>query len=379
MGSKFWFGTTIALSVALALSILLLPPWSPLSITIQEAEVPGAGNIPQRPAGLEGSQGTILFRTSQTPDDRVTAVASPAFELPDPELPLPPETETAASEPTTLPEVLPGSSPQNAFAHTGATSQQELNAPTSASPVSDAKTAEKLSKPTQTPVAQDIEELIKATEDPIWKVRWDAVNALGELQDSRGIPALVQRALHDDNPHPRWRSLWALKAVNSQGLQVVPALRSGLHDPDPVVVRNAAIALAFFAQPEARPELLNGLKDPDPFARWEAVFILREVINSEVAMALIPLLDEETESETRVRQQVALTLGSFGGDEAISALLSALRKDPSSEVRWRAALALSRVADPSVVAELEQALPSEEDPRVRKFIEDTITKLQVRQ
>ena len=108
------------------------------------------------------------------------------------------------------------------------------------------------------------------------------------------------------------------------------------------------------------------------------MFSLRKVINSEVAMALIPLLDEEVESTTRVRQEVALTLGSVGGEKAISALLGALREDPSSEVRWRAALALSRLEDPSVVVELEQALQSEENPQVRKFIKDAITKLQVR-
>ena len=51
--------------------------------------------------------------------------------------------------------------------------------------------------------SQSVEDLIEATENPDWKVRWDAVNTLGNLKDRRGIPALVNRAIYDDNPHPR--------------------------------------------------------------------------------------------------------------------------------------------------------------------------------
>lgn len=58
------------------------------------------------------------------------------------------------------------------------------------------------------PGSPSLEDLLQATEDPVWKVRWDAVNALGVLKDPRGIPALVERALYDDNPHPRWLRPW---------------------------------------------------------------------------------------------------------------------------------------------------------------------------
>ena len=153
-----------------------------------------------------------------------------------------------------------------------------------------------------------VEELIKATKNPEWTVRWDAVNALGILKDPRGIPALVERALRDDNPHPRWRSLWALSATDREAQEAIPFLLEALQYPDPVVVRNAAVALAFFGQPEARPELLHGLENPDSWRRWEAVFSLKRIGDDEVASALIALLSEETEPVTRVRQESALTL-----------------------------------------------------------------------
>jgi len=64
------------------------------------------------------------------------------------------------------------------------------------------------------------------------------------------LPTVVRTTaerLYDDNPHPRWRSLWALSAIDSE--ETFPPLRTALEDPDQVVVRNAAVALAFFGQP----------------------------------------------------------------------------------------------------------------------------------
>ncbi len=70
-----------------------------------------------------------------------------------------------------------------------------------------------------------------------WKIA--AITESMEAVDRRGVPALVDRALRDDNPHPRWRSLWALSSVDREGVDAVPLLLAGLKDDDPVVVRNA--------------------------------------------------------------------------------------------------------------------------------------------
>ena len=145
-----------------------------------------------------------------------------------------------------------------------------------------------------------------------------------------------------------------------------------------MVVRNAAVALAFFSQPEARPELLRGLQDPDPWRRWEAVFSLQKLGNAEVVEALTPHLDPQLERDTRVRQETALTLGRIGGEVVVPALLDAVKSDPSPQVRWRAAMSLSRLGDASIVSELEQALATEEDPQAREHIEDAIARLKAR-
>lgn len=106
---------------------------------------------------------------------------------------------------------------------------------------------------------------------------------------------------------------------------------------EPIVARNAAVALAFFKSPAAIPELLRGLKDPDEFRRWEAVFSLKEIGSPEVITALVPHLDPANESSTDVRGEAALAMGRMGAKDQVPAILNVLKKDPSQAVRTRAA------------------------------------------
>ena len=76
-----------------------------------------------------------------------------------------------------------------------------------------------------------------------------------------------------------------------------------------------------------------------------------------------------------MRGQAVLTFGTIGGNEAVSALLDVLQNDSSPQVRWRAALALSRLGDASLVERLEQAVTAEKNPQVRESIDEAIEKL----
>jgi len=219
-----------------------------------------------------------------------------------------------------------------------------------------------------------LEGLIAGTKDLDWKVRWDAVNTLGTNKEPGGIEALSERALYDDNSHPRWRSLWALRSIDPTGAETVPILREALADPNPTVARNAAIALAFFGQAEAGPQLLEGLASDNPFIRWESTFSLRQVGSPEIADALLPYLRADIEPSERVRGETALALGYMKSPEVIAPLLDVLRKDPSPGVRWRAAMTLSKVGDSAVIEDLEQIMVAEQDAKVKKQIEDTLTK-----
>jgi len=321
MRSKLRLGTIIAVLLALVAATLLPLSCSPSNITPQQDTEPTA---------------TVAQPTPVAPPEKKAS--------------LPPTATATQEEPVTTVPVEPE-----------ADDGSENNGATSGS-----------SSGEDTP---DLNDLIEATEDPDWKVRWDAVNALGNLKDPGGIPALVKRALYDDNPHPRWRSLWALAAIDRKGTQAIPLLLPALDSTDPVAVRNAAVALAFFSRSEAIPELLEGLKDSDEYRRWEAVFSFRNFDDPEIAEALSLLLDEAAEPAERVRREATLTLGRVGGDEVTPTLLNALQNDTDPGVRWRAALALSRFGDASLVSKLEQALSAEQDPQVREYIEEAIAKI----
>lgn len=338
MSSKFWMGTSVGLAVALVLAFLLLPPWSPVSVTTPPGLVIGGGAATPPPIGSGPGQ-----KTSTSP----ASAEAPGTTSPG-------SVAAPRTVPTTTP---PAPTPAPTEARPGSVSTvQSLGALSGQSP-------------------PDVDALIAATENPDWGVRWDAVDTLGTLKERRGIPALAKRALHDDNPHPRWRSLWALSSVDLAGTEAIPLFLAGLEDQDPVVVYNAAIALAFFRQAQGRPQLLKSLQHPDSFVRWAAAFMLSEIGNPEVVDGLVPLLNPTRELDASVRGETALSLGRIKDNKATPPLVDALRKDPSPQVRWRAAMALSQLSNASMAAELEQALATENDSQVRGAIEEALAQL----
>ena len=320
----------LTLLLMMAAAIILLLPSSPLSVISQQDQGPVSGTVTQQASTPEPYGEVSGTPSGNATEDSLTPATTVKEEGPAATVPATSELDAGSGNAT----------PSNQSSRSSGTT--------------------------------NLNELLEATENPDWRVRWDAVNALGNLKDPVGIPALVERALYDDNPHPRWRSLWALAAIDRKGAETIHLLIPALESADPVVVRNAAVALAFFHRSEAIPEILEGLRDPDEYRRWEAVFSLHNFSDPEVAKALILLLDEVVEPAERVRREAALALGHIGGEEVTSALLNALQNDDDPGVRWRAALALSRFGDTSLVSQLEQALSAEQDPQVREYIQDAI-------
>lgn len=373
MSKEQWRRVSILLFIALVGALVLLPPWSPLSVTTPatpEAQVPEGVNpssvtlngpvsrpgvgpsnaldapTPGEPPGEPPVHGESVSSDQHSP--------SPAAALREPEHTPPPDTVTqvaeqdvAVEEADENPQGIAAPSPQPIALH----DPDDLHSP-------------------------EVEKLIEALGDSEWKVRWDAVNELGKLKDPQAIPALVEIALGDENPHPRWRSLWALRSVEPAGGESVVQLRDGLVSPDAVVVRNAAVALAFFGQSHGVDELLKALHDPDEFRRWEAVFSLKGIAGPQEFNALVVHLNPQQEPAVRVRQEVALALGNSGNVEMVEQLMEALREDSSAQVRWRAALSIGKLGDSSVVGELGRLLAAEEDSLVREHISGAIAKLE---
>ena len=312
------------------------------------SQIPAGSSAPSGPAGdadlIAAPNPTAIPTVTQTVNEEVGLAATAE-----------PSATAVLEQSTTLTAIL------------GTPSEQSPDGGSTATPGAEAVEAEVVQP-------DDVQALITATRDQDWSVRWDAVNALGVLADPVALPSLVERALTDENSHPRWRSLWAISAVDPGGVKAILIFRPALEDADPEVARNAAVAIAFFSGPSAIPELLNGLGDTDEFRRWEAVFSLRKFQDEAVVDGLLPLLNAAAEPAVRVRNEVALSLGRITDDRVVPALFDALRNDPSPEVRWRSAMSLGRSVGPESLEELRSVLADETDEQVRKFVEEAIDK-----
>ena len=222
-----------------------------------------------------------------------------------------------------------------------------------------------------------VEAIIAQTRAAEWKDRWDAVNFIGLEEIEQGMDALIERSLIDENPHPRWRSLWAIATIDPTGEAALDDFLIALDDDDATIAGNAAIALAFFDHDAAREPLIALMTHEDEYRRWEAVFSMRNVPGDGVVDVVVAHLDHATEPDIRVRQESALALGGLGdASTVVGPLVQALGSDPSPQVRWRAALSLKRLGDASILEDLREALDSEEDSQVVEQINETIEALE---
>lgn len=213
--------------------------------------------------------------------------------------------------------------------------------------------------------------LLNHLEDSYWKDRWDAVNMLGIISDNRATDPLVERVLTDPNPHVRWRSLWALSTLDEH--EIPGKFWSALENrTDKTVKWNAVVGLAFFAETRCLPYLERGLNRDDSWERWEAIYSLRRIHGEETSSLLVPML--ETETEERMRREVVMTLIHID-DAFANATLADLLDDASPEIRWRAAMGMSRNRVDGARELLVQRQAIETEARVREEIEKALARL----
>lgn len=221
----------------------------------------------------------------------------------------------------------------------------------------------------------DIESLFESVSHPYWKVRLDVINELGLLQDERSIPVLIERALYDDNRHPRWRSSIILKGLDTTERIALSRFLIELGSDDAVVVRNAAVGLALIGDSRGMKELMNGLDDVEFFRRWEAVFMIGLVGDERAALSLRPLLEEHIEPNGQIRKEVATALGRIGSSEDAFNLLEVIRNDGDKLVREAAVNAITRIGNNEVISDLHKLQMAESDAGVRQLIGESIRSL----
>lgn len=131
---------------------------------------------------------------------------------------------------------------------------------------------------------------------------------------------------------------------------VIPPPPAILSEPAPVM------------DPEEQRKVLKAAQDTDPDVRWEAVVLLDKMKSPDAMPVATRLLHRDMEPSVRIR--IAQLMGRRGGKEAVDALVRSL-KDQEPDVRIAALVALDRIGDYGVAADIMAGPVRDPDERVR--------------
>lgn len=183
--------------------------------------------------------------------------------------------------------------------------------------------------------------LIEALGDTLEPVGLNAAYALGEI-GAPAVPGLIG-ALRHESELVQLNAAYALSAV---GAPAVPALVEMLEHKLDAVRSNAAYALGEIGTPaqSAAAALVKLLKDPSEEVRRHMVEALG-IIGAPVHDVAPSLMDALHDSDAQVRFTAALSLTRIQAHEAVPALKAALN-DENRYVRANAIDALHRIGTP---------------------------------
>jgi HEAT repeat protein len=236
-------------------------------------------------------------------------------------------------------------------------------------------------------------------------VRFAGCMVLGKRADM-GAASMLRKCLADKDENVRVAAIYALHRLgDTQQTHRLP--NYVLTHPDPVVRRNAAIAISMLGQPSAVTVLARAMKDTDQGVRDHALegmarlgnkeasrelsFMANSGVGSEEVFAINALagtgdaihedafrykLSSASHLETRLA--AARALGKLGIYDGLPVVLEALkpnpplRQDPEDppinqllRLRQLAAAAAGTIGDPRAVPMLEPLLQDGTDPRVQ--------------
>lgn len=209
-----------------------------------------------------------------------------------------------------------------------------------------------------------------------WKTRWQAAQALGELDDSRAIQPLI-KALEDSN---QWVRIVAAEALGQIGSEDgTDALLDALNDENIWLRRASIVALGQIGDSRAIQPLLRRILDP-PDNEWpeELRDAIAKALGNIGGLATKALIDALENPDAWVSSSAARALGRIGDPEAIIPL-TGLTKQGHSWARSAATQALAQITDARAV---RAALATDEAPRafwklmaLREIDESTVNQL----
>ena len=182
------------------------------------------------------------------------------------------------------------------------------------------------------------------------KLRWWCVNTLGDIKDKQATEVLVKCAALDEDPHTRWRSIWALNVIGDD--RRIALLKEHLASKNELERFNAATALSTMDIDDGVKVIEEATKSSDTWLRWQAVSALGKIKSPETLRLLAGCLKDPEDS---IRQEAAMSLGRLEDKNAAPALIEALG-DSKPGVRWRAARSLGQLGARDAIGELTKLL-----------------------
>lgn len=187
---------------------------------------------------------------------------------------------------------------------------------------------------------RDIPGLIRALDHPDPDIRYEAVEALGEIRDPATVAPLAILFSDAGYSGVRWKVAEALASIGSPSVDVLIA---ALSHPDDDVRWKAAIALGEIHDARAVEPLIRLLSDPDRFVKGRTAIALGMIGEQ----AVDPLIHALKEGDGNQRWGAAIALGKIRDVRAVDPLIRALA-DKYENVRAESATALAAIGTPAV-------------------------------
>ena len=186
--------------------------------------------------------------------------------------------------------------------------------------------------------------LLPLLEDPVSPVREEAVFALGQIGHRSARPAL--EPLLDRGPDPLRALL--IEALGKLGdRQATPKIAAFLGDSSPALRGEAAVALWRLADTTALEPLLQRHQDPDPEVRWRVLYALEKIASPDRIVLAAALHADDP--EWLVRAYAARTIGREKAPRGTAYLVQMLEdKEPAVVVNAIRGLVL--IADSTCAA-----------------------------
>jgi HEAT repeat protein len=239
-----------------------------------------------------------------------------------------------------------------------------------------------------------VEPLIQVLSDNDSIVRGEAADALSKISDIRAVEPLIQ-VLSDNDSNVRCKAALALGEIRDAKASK-PLIHALLHDKNSEVRKNAAMALGKIKDPKTSEPLIQAFTDTDSQVRKNAAISLEKIkvegIGNSAALEILmqslknddrqiqgsavkvltntwaiePLIKNLKNDDEIIRQTAVRVLGKIKAVDAAESLIQMLKNDRSEAVREEVAIALGEIKSPKSVEPLVQAIKKDDYEQVRE-------------